>query len=75
MVIKMKKILNFLQNIALVLLISVLNYSCDSRNEEGLVTNTSVSINSFIVNGVMGTIDHKSDKISVKLPLNLKTIN
>ena len=68
MVIKMKKILNFLQNIALVLLISVLNYSCDSRNEEGLVTNTSVNINSFIVNGVMGTIDHKSDKISVTLP-------
>ena len=64
----MKKILNLLQNIILALIISAFNYSCDSRNEDGLITNTSVNINSFIVNGINGTIDNKTDKITVAMP-------
>jgi hypothetical protein len=64
----MKKISNILLENILLLVIPMLIFSCDSRNEEGLVTNTSVNINSFIVNGIAGTIDNQTDKITVMLP-------
>lgn len=64
----MKKISNILLENILLLVIPMLIFSCDSRNEEGLITNTSVNINSFIVNGIAGTIDNQTDKITVMLP-------
>ena len=64
----MKKISNILLGNILLLVIPMLIFSCDSRNEEGLITNTSVNINSFIVNGIAGTIDNQTDKITVMLP-------
>lgn len=64
----MKKIINFLPKITLMLFISAIVHSCDTRNDEELITDASVNINSFIINGVAGTIDHKSDLISVTLP-------
>lgn len=42
-------------------------WSCDSQMEDGLVTDVSVNISSFRVNGVSGEID-KNDKINVTLP-------
>ena len=56
-------------HIIIILLISVaFIWSCDSQMEDGLVTNVSVNISSFRVNGVSGEIDHKNDKIIVTLP-------
>ncbi|MFY1047186.1 DUF4960 domain-containing protein [Chryseobacterium sp. GP-SGM7] len=55
--------------IALMLLISaILIVSCDSAMEDGLVTDVSVNVSSFKVNGVSGDIDNKNDKITVTLP-------
>ncbi|WP_051882238.1 DUF4960 domain-containing protein [Chryseobacterium soli] len=56
-------------HIIIILLMSVaFIWSCDSQMEDGLVTNVSVNISSFRVNGVSGEIDHKNDKITVTLP-------
>ncbi|MBM7420254.1 MULTISPECIES: DUF4960 domain-containing protein [Chryseobacterium] len=64
----MGKIIKILKGTALLLLFTAFVYSCETNNEDGLVTDVSVNINSFSVNGVEGNIDHKSDKISVILP-------
>lgn len=50
-----------------VLFIGIFN-ACDTRNEDGLITDVSVNILSFSVNGVAGSIDNETDKIEVLLP-------
>ena len=47
---------------------AALVWSCDSQMEEGLVTDVSVNVASFKVNGVAGVIDNQNDKITVTLP-------
>ncbi len=64
----MRKILNFLQIFSLWIVFANILFSCETHNEDELLTDTSVNINSFSMNGVSGTIDNKADKISVVLP-------
>ncbi|MGN7705333.1 DUF4960 domain-containing protein [Chryseobacterium sp. 22543] len=64
----MKSIFKNLQLVIMVLLSAVIIMSCDNSNEDGLVTDVSVNISSFRVNGVSGEIDHKNDKITIILP-------
>lgn len=64
----MKKIFNKFQKAILLLVSTMLICSCDNEIEDGLVTDVSVNVSSFKVNGVMGEIDNKNDKITVFLP-------
>lgn len=64
----MKTIGNQFRIFILLLISAVLVWSCDNNVEDGLVTDVSVNVSSFKVNGVSGDIDHKNDKITVTLP-------
>lgn len=64
----MKKISNRFQKAILLLVSAMLICSCDTDIEDGLVTDVSVNVSSFKVNGVVGEIDNKNDKITVFLP-------
>lgn len=64
----MKTIGNKFRIFVLLLVSAVLVWSCDNNVEDGLVTDVSVNMSSFKVNGVSGDIDHKNDKITVTLP-------
>ncbi|WP_312079184.1 DUF4960 domain-containing protein [Chryseobacterium sp.] len=64
----MKTILNKFQTTLILLISAILIVSCESEMEEGLVTDVSVNVSSFKVNGVAGEIDHQNDKITVTLP-------
>lgn len=64
----MKTIFKKTHIIIILLLSAAFIWSCDSQVEDGLVTDVSVNISSFSVNGVSGEIDHKNDKITVTLP-------
>lgn len=64
----MKTILNKFQTTLMLLFSAILIVSCESEMEEGLVTNVSVNVSSFKVNGVAGEIDNQNDKITVTLP-------
>lgn len=64
----MKTIFNKFQTLLLLGML-ILIWSCDMQNEDGgLVTDVSVSISSFQVNGVAGDIDNIADEITVTLP-------
>ena len=64
----MKTIFNKFQIVILLLISAILVWSCDSQLEDGLVTEVSVNVSSFRVNGAAGEIDNKTDKITVTLP-------
>jgi len=64
----MKTIFNKLPVYFILLVSAILIWSCDNSIEDGLVTNVSVNVSSFKVNGVSGDIDNKNDKITVTLP-------
>ncbi|WP_142724449.1 DUF4960 domain-containing protein [Chryseobacterium sp. ON_d1] len=64
----MKTIFNKLPIFFLWLVSAMLVWSCDNNIEDGLVTDVSVNVSSFKVNGVSGDIDNKNDKITVTLP-------
>ena len=64
----MKTILNKFQTTLMLLFSAILIVSCESEMEEGLVTNVSVNVSSFKVNGIAGEIDNQNDKITVTLP-------
>jgi len=64
----MKTIFKKTHMIIILLMSAAFIWSCDSQVEDGLVTDVSVNISSFRVNGVSGEIDHKNDKITVTLP-------
>ena len=64
----MKTIFKNFQLIILLMISAALVWSCDSQMEEGLVTDVSVNVASFKVNGVAGVIDNQNDKITVTLP-------
>lgn len=64
----MKTIFNKFQIVILLLISAILVWSCDSQIEDGLVTEVSVNVSSFRVNGAAGEIDNKIDKITVTLP-------
>lgn len=64
----MKKIFNRFQKAILLLVSAMVICSCDNEIEDGLVTDVSVNVSSFKVNGVVGEIDNKNDKITVFLP-------
>ena len=64
----MKSIFKNLRSVVMILLSAVIIMSCDNSTEDGLVTDVSVNISSFNVNGISGEIDHKNDKITVTLP-------
>lgn len=55
-------------SIFILLMTAALIWSCENQMEDGLVTDVSVNISSFRVNGVSGEIDQKDDKITVTLP-------
>lgn len=64
----MKTIFNKFQTVLLLAMLAIV-WSCDRQNEDGgFITNVSVNISSFQVNGVAGEIDNKADKITVTLP-------
>ncbi|MBP2615016.1 DUF4960 domain-containing protein [Chryseobacterium jejuense] len=64
----MKSIFKKTYIIIILLISAAFIWSCDNQIEDGLVTDVSVNISSFRVNGVSGEIDHKNDKITVTLP-------
>ncbi|UOE38751.1 DUF4960 domain-containing protein [Chryseobacterium oryzae] len=64
----MKTIFKNFQLIILLMISAALVWSCDSQMEDGLVTDVSVNVASFKVNGVSGVIDNQNDKITVTLP-------
>jgi len=64
----MKIILKKTHIIIILLMSTAFIWSCDSQIEDRLVTDVSVNISSFRVNGVSGQIDHKNGKITVILP-------
>ncbi|MGC4128133.1 MAG: DUF4960 domain-containing protein [Bergeyella sp.] len=64
----MKNIIKKFQNIMVLLLSATFIISCDNSAEDGLVTDVSVNISSFTVNGVSGEIDNQNDEITVTLP-------
>ena len=64
----MKTIFKKTHMIIILLMSAAFIWSCDSQVEDGLVTDVSVNISSFRVNGVSGEIDHKNDKITLTLP-------
>jgi len=64
----MKTIFKKTHMIIILLMSAAFIWSCDSQMEDGLVTDVSVNISSFRVNGVSGEIDHKNDKITLTLP-------
>lgn len=64
----MKTIFNKFKLVILLLISAILVWSCDSQIEDGLVTEVSVNVSSFRVNGTAGEIDNKTDKITVTLP-------
>lgn len=64
----MKTIFNKFQIFILLLVSAILVWSCDNNMEDSLVTDVSVNVSSFKVNGVSGDIDNKNDKITVTLP-------
>lgn len=68
----MKTIFNKFYPIILVVLSAFFSWSCDSQMEDGLVTDVSVNVSSFRVNGVVGVIDDQNDKITVILPYGTK---
>lgn len=52
----------------MLLISAILIVSCESEMEEGLLTDVSVNVSSFKVNGIAGEIDNQNDKITVTLP-------
>ena len=64
----MKTIFKKIHIIIILLMSATFIWSCNNQLEDGLVTDVSVNISSFRVNGVSGEIDHKNDKITVTLP-------
>ena len=64
----MKSIFKKYQFAIILLLSAVFIISCDDTAEDGLVTDVSVNVSSFRVNGIAGEIDNKNDKITVILP-------
>ena len=64
----MKTIFNKFQKAILLLVSALMIFSCDNEMEDGIVTDVSVNVSSFKVNGAVGEIDNKNDKITVFLP-------
>ena len=64
----MKKLLKNWQLLSLLIILASIFFGCETRNEDGLITDVSVNVNSFAVNDVAGTIDNAAGTISVELP-------
>ncbi|MET3037560.1 DUF4960 domain-containing protein [Chryseobacterium sp. NRRL B-14859] len=64
----MKKISDTLQVLPVWMILFITLFSCETRREDDFITNVSVHIDAFSVNGVAGNIDNEADKITVTLP-------
>lgn len=64
----MKNIFKKWQLLPLLALLAIIFYSCENRNEDGLITDVSVNVNSFTINGIPGNINNETGSISLELP-------